>query len=372
MEQDHKTIVVERPTGPRITAEEPRSLGELVSVRARTVSKSIVATAITAAATGVAVLTRHKFATAIGASAITAVATHFVVAIMLMGVIGSGGGTVTGYTGPGDIVSGAKNYWAPDRCFSSATTGSISDIVDSATGNTTGTRLQCGAGGVITEVVSGSACTFVTGNACSALSVTCAVGCKIITLYDQGADAKNMTQATNSKRPTYLTLGGSTCTSVSSVCFAHFSGGQNLTASLNTYATTTTILTAKYTGTTQDCAFGSGSVLYQAPGYNLSGVTPNTAFIFNNATIRSETASDNFFHNLASNMTAVNSTLTVDGVAGTPTALGNEGLLGTSFIGDSDGSSNPFHGDIGELAVYNTSIGSLSTISSNSKTYFGY
>ena len=135
----------------------------------------------------------------------------------------SGGGG--GITGPLDVISSANAFYSL-RCASNAYVGSVIDIVDSATGNTTGTRLQC-TGGVAapTTLVSASACTFVTGNACSLLTSTCTVACKVVTWYDQsGANACssapcNATQATNANRPTFLTSGCSyTGTGVVSWC----------------------------------------------------------------------------------------------------------------------------------------------------------
>ena len=118
----------------------------------------------------------------------------------------SGGG---GFQGPGDIVSGWTIYYGFE-CYNAAYAGNVADIVDDATGNTTGTRLQCSAGGTISALVSGSACTFVTGNACSPIATTCAVACKVVTLYNQagttpcsGSTACDVTQATNSSRPVY-------------------------------------------------------------------------------------------------------------------------------------------------------------------------
>ena len=63
-----------------------------------------------------------------------------------------------GYTGPGDCAGCTFNataiFWgSPGRCYSNAFSGAIADITDSATGNTTGTRLQCSAGGTITALV---------------------------------------------------------------------------------------------------------------------------------------------------------------------------------------------------------------------------
>jgi hypothetical protein len=101
MEKDHKTITVERPTGPRITASDPKSIGQLVSIRARNVSKSVVSSAATIAVAAFAVLTKHKFLTGIGSTVAMTAATHFIISTMMMGIIvnppsgGGGGGTLT-------------------------------------------------------------------------------------------------------------------------------------------------------------------------------------------------------------------------------------------------------------------------------------
>lgn len=112
-----------------------------------------------------------------------------------------------GYTGPGDVVAAAIAWWGA-RCYTAAYSGLVADITDAATGNTTGTRLQCSSG-TVSALVSASACTFVTGNACSALATTCLVSCNVVTLYDQSgntncsAAACNITQATNANRPIF-------------------------------------------------------------------------------------------------------------------------------------------------------------------------
>jgi hypothetical protein len=98
-----------------------------------------------------------------------------------------GGG---GFVGACDGVAGATciAYYSANGCATAAYSGNVIDVVDTATGNTTGTRLQC-SGGTVSALVSGSACTFVTGNACSALATTCAVSCSVSTLYNQSGTA---------------------------------------------------------------------------------------------------------------------------------------------------------------------------------------
>ena len=52
-----------------------------------------------------------------------AVATHLIVASMMMGLIGDKKPTVvSSYTGPGDVISGAKAWWGL-RAYSAATAG---------------------------------------------------------------------------------------------------------------------------------------------------------------------------------------------------------------------------------------------------------
>ena len=136
-------------------------------------------------------------------------------------------GAAAGYTGPGDIVSGAVAWWGL-RCYNAAYSGNVADITDSSTGSTTGTRLQCSAG-TVSALVSGSACTFVTGNACSTLAVTCAVACNVEELYDQsgansctGSIPCSITISTNANRPTYVT----SCSGLTSRPCMTFSGTQ--------------------------------------------------------------------------------------------------------------------------------------------------
>src|SRR5215468_7839518 len=74
------------------------------------------------------------------------------------------------------------------------------DVADGATGNTTGTRLQCSNGQVV-ALVSGSACTFVTGNGCSPLATTCAVSCIVNKWYDQSGQT-NCTTACDARKST--------------------------------------------------------------------------------------------------------------------------------------------------------------------------
>ena len=62
-DRTYADIEIDRPTGPRVTIREPQSLGELVSIRSRDVSKSIISAAVTIGAAGIAFVNgRYKFA----------------------------------------------------------------------------------------------------------------------------------------------------------------------------------------------------------------------------------------------------------------------------------------------------------------------
>lgn len=111
-----------------------------------------------------------------------------------------------GYQGPGDIVSGHDGFWyGADTCYSSTYSGPTVDIVNST--GTVGTRRICTAG-VVSDLVSSSACTFVTGNACSPLTSTCG-SCGVTKVYDQttgnicGGAPCHVAQAAFSVMPLY-------------------------------------------------------------------------------------------------------------------------------------------------------------------------
>lgn len=113
---------------------------------------------------------------------------------------------------PGDLtlssISAWKAWYSTGRCFTFAYSGNVVDFADALTGTTTGTRIAC-SGGVASVVVSSSACTFITGGACSPLATTCpsANSCEVATIYDQtGGAAGNITDThASSNRPLVLT-----------------------------------------------------------------------------------------------------------------------------------------------------------------------
>ena len=278
--------------------------------------------------------------------------------------VASGGG----YQGPGDVVTGAtpSGFWSPARRYSSTSSGSIADVVDSATGNTTGTRLQC-ASGVVSALVSASACTFVTGNACSSLATTCATACKVVTLYEQsGGGGGNMTQATNADRPTLTlsALGGKNCMAFTSV------QQLNGSTSISQAQPVTAIAVAERTG-----AFTTTATIFDTHSSNTGLVFANTANTIDSfagtATI-SAAATDSAFHVAIATFNGASSSLVVDGGTATTGNPGTSGFTGIYEIGP--GGFGGITGNICELAAYFTALTptQISAFNSNAHGSNGY
>jgi hypothetical protein len=141
--------------------------------------------------------------------------------------------TGTAYVGPCDV-SGVTcvAYFSANGCAQNSYAGNVIDVVDTATGNTTGTRLQC-ASGVVSALVSGSACTFVTGNACSTLATTCATSCVHSTVYNQMGTGTitNLTLPTTVAARSIIVLNALN----SKPCFFSSSSAQTAVSSTSTF-----------------------------------------------------------------------------------------------------------------------------------------
>lgn len=100
-----------------------------------------------------------------------------------------------GYVGPLDVTgyTGALDYWGL-RCSTSAYTGNVADVWDSATGITTRTLLTCSSGGMVNETI-------------NPLATTCASGCKVKTLYNQVSARPDMTNSIFGATPNLILTG---------------------------------------------------------------------------------------------------------------------------------------------------------------------
>ncbi len=284
------------------------------------------------------------------------------------------------YTGPGDVVSGAFMWWGT-RCYNNAYSGNVVDIVDTATGNTTGSRLQCSAG-VVSALVSASACTFVTGNACSTVATTCAVSCNIRQYYDQsgqtkcnaGASACDISQATLAKQALYIT----SCGTNSKPC------GQYLKASSQVYTAATnhvavnqpfTVVgvasrTGSFTSFQVICCDATANVLYTSTTGQGSATVAGTA--------PTATASNSVLHSLigvAPNTTGAGlGSFAVDGVVTTFTAANTTAWAAAAlFLGAQATATNQLTGQILEAGVWPSAFSStdITNMCHNQFVYWG-
>jgi hypothetical protein len=279
------------------------------------------------------------------------------------------------YTGPGDIVS--FSVWWGLRCYKSTYAGSVVDITDTATGSTTGTRLQCASGGTISAVVSASACTFVTGNACSPLATTCAVACNIARMYDQTLGALcggtcDLQQNTNSLRPTYLT----SC--IGSLPCSGWSGAANtemVPVGIGASATNAPN-SISYAGERTGAFTTSMNVIIDQGNqttlqYNN---TANTMQFYMSGTTINATVSDSAFHAVQAIDTATGSaSVNVDGTATTGATGASTWKLGGA-VGSRAG-TNPLTADMLELGVLQGAVFTgpqITSLNSNQHTYWGF
>ena len=277
-----------------------------------------------------------------------------------------------GYQGPGDIVPGALGWWGL-RCYSAAYSGNVADVVDGATGTTTGTRLKC-ASGVVSALVSASACTFVTGNACSPIATTCAILCNIITEYDQSGNSLDMLTAGGGGAPTdgpiYVPNNiGSTLPSLQCT----ISGGQwlkNTTGITQAQSLQISYVSNRNNNTTtlQRGVFASNGVgIYVGYGalINQAEIAAGTAV--------DKTATDSAFHAYQAGFNNASSNLMIDGTANTGLTTGTTGLAGTmSLCGNTF--SNNYDGYIQEVGVWAGlfSGANETSMNNNQHTYWGF
>lgn len=278
-------------------------------------------------------------------------------------VSGGGGG---GYTGPGDILSGAT-YAVGLRCYATAYTGNMAEIWDGATGSTTQTILTCSSGNTINETV-------------NALSVTCAVSCRVKTLYDMSgntncsAAACNFAQATNANRPVYTASCANAKPCMTFAATQWLCTGTNI----NTVAQPLTWIAA----TSRTGAFTSYSMMVsETAGGNNYFTYRNSANSIAAAAGTSEqniTASDSTLHSLGFSFDGASSTFSVDGttttVGATPGGQGtNANGANPICIGSSSAAgASQLTGTFMEHLMYpsHVSSGNMSTFSTNQLAYW--
>ena len=285
-------------------------------------------------------------------------------------------GAPPGYTGPGDIITSGAMMWWGMRCYNNAYAGNVADITDSATGNTTGTRLQCSSG-TVSALVSGSACTFVTGNACSSLATTCATACNVLTLYDQsgalkcaGAIACTVTNAANADRPTVTV----SCQN-SHPCMVFNGSAQQMLSAANLASTQAQPIymsfVAKRTGNFTSFAGvavpGSGGSPY---GGFANAANQITCYAGNTASVA---ATDNAVHAAQIQFNSTTSVFYVDGASTTGQNCGTGSASGAQPTVGNSGFGQLMTGQVMEVGFWaGSNTGSNSTMNSNQHTYWSF
>jgi hypothetical protein len=274
----------------------------------------------------------------------------------------SGGGG--GYTGPIDINGTAYAFWST-RCGAAAYSGNILDVWDGATGSTTETVLGCdGAGNIV--VKSGSA-----------LATTCAVSCAVTTIYDQsggnhcGGAACDLTQATNSSRPTLTTScqNGKSCM----VCAPGSSQTlTNATGIASTAQPSTQSWVSERTGATGSfgdvVGFNGGNLQF---GFNAGA---NAVFMYASTNVETATANDSVLHAVQMLLNRASSSFYIDGSL--TAAGGDPGTVtvnGGISICSSNGGSNFATGQIFEVGIWaGDNTANNASMNSNQHTYWGF
>lgn len=261
-----------------------------------------------------------------------------------------------GYTGPGDIVSGASAWWGL-RGYNTAYTGNVADVCDVATGLVCATITWSGTALVI-PTIGGIACNNSTNI------------CVIAKLYDQTGNGFHLTGLGGS-RPT-LTFN---CVGTTNPCMTFngtTNGLNNATGfSIAVGATVSFVANSTNTGGQQNGFAGTGSAAF-AVGYRNSA--NNQVFAFQGAVLTA-TASDGSWHALQGVFNDTSSDMNVDG---TPNAgaAGNQTCSGCANyqLGIVSGSQF-FKGTMVEAGYWGStafSSGQSSSMSSNQHAFWGF
>lgn len=290
-----------------------------------------------------------------------------------------------GYTGPIDINGAAFVLWST-RCGSTTFNNlNVVDIVDTATGTTTGTRLQCLTGGNLSAVVSASACTFVTGNACSALATTCAVSCSAKTIYDQsggnkctGAVPCNLTLGTGSTLPTV-----NTSFQNGKIGITFVNTNTNCMMSPALASTQAQPFTVSFTGKTTSSSASDNTFLENSSnGNNMNAQLDASGgnVTWYNGLTGTAVASANNLHAIQLLYNSSTSSAYVDGTSTTGQNVFTAGLVAQSFDvgakksgGGADCNTSFWEGEFLEIGIWaSDKTVNNSTINSNQHSYWAF
>lgn len=265
-----------------------------------------------------------------------------------------------GYSGPGDVVSGALAWWG-FRCYNAAYSGNVADIWDSSTGSTTETLLTCSAGGTVNQTI-------------NSLATTCAVACSVKQMYDQSGAAScssaacNLSQATNSRRPALTT----SCQN-SKPCLV--CAGSLIFVSDPVALTQAQPFTISAVGERTGAFSSFGDIYSNDSGGTQVGFS-NSA---NNAleyagTVQSATAADSAWHSLQFVINGASSLIYVEGTS-TSASPGAATLAsgGHGICADNNNGGNPATGNVTEVGIWGAfSPSQASAMTANQRAYWGF
>jgi hypothetical protein len=253
----------------------------------------------------------------------------------------SGAGRIpsSAFTGPGNIVSGAKAWWGLRAYSTTQADGAHKavNIIRASDSQTCDVFYSTGGGLGVTTACSGAA------NGTAAATFCNATTCKIITWYDETGNGNDLTQATSGRQAvlTFSCLGSLPC--------ATFAGGQNYGA---TFSTTNNPFTLSLVATRTGAFTSEGDIFIQggSVGYYFDTVASTLSF-FAGGTV-SATPSDGAWHAMELSVDTTASAFIVDG--GTPVTTANaNNMTGALTVGDKSSTpTNGFTGNITELGLW--------------------
>jgi hypothetical protein len=258
------------------------------------------------------------------------------------------------YTGPGDIITSNVFGWWGLRCYDNAYSGNVADIWDGATGNTTETLLTCSSGGTINQTV-------------NSLATTCAVSCKVKTLYDQSGAGKcsgacNMSEATNSQRPA-LTLN---CLNSTLPCMTYCSTCQLYSNVIGSTTSQPYSMSSVYKSSS-----GSGSTILQA-GYAAEATDGNTGAQLYAGISVNVTVTGSVYHAFQALFNGASSSAYVDGSSTTGLNAGTNSLGYSAPIGTGQ-FSNSITGTFAEYGIWSVDeSANFAALNTNQHSYWGF
>jgi hypothetical protein len=277
-----------------------------------------------------------------------------------MGVSGPEGGGAAAYQGPIDVVASPVACWALRACSNALAGTKTANICNSGDAN----------------------CADVNSLANGKFDVTTAQGaplncggaggtCTVKTIYDQTANANDLSQVTAATRPTLVF----NCINTSLPCMA-FNGSQFLTR--GTFSSSaaqpfTVVGLAERTSGTGNSTFFSTST---STGVQFFFAGANLVAIYSGSALPSASQTDNAFHALAGAYNTTSSSITVDGTTTSGLDLVVYNSLGANTCMGSDATScaaNALTGRVTEVAVWASGFNGtqLTNMCHNQRLFWG-